>query len=787
MAVIYPHLLHSILQVHQNLLGDIPYPFFDPACLRYEALRSVAIEHTELKPALQHYGLTEYAYRKSLAAFQQHGVAGLIGLESVKLVEQLPVEAERMVFVLKQARPWIPATKMSLILKGFGYEVSVSLMRHLYASYGWAGGTRQYTEVDFWALNMKVMRLTELHGQSIPRAGFIEQTDRLQVLLEVFRTLGSKGITKRYPGSRVSLAAHKREFLSLGVLGLVERAEVPFRNSKVGFRDEGWMILSKVQDQKKGPSYYAKILESKGISVDQTCVTKIFTRWKVKDFQSKFVGDIRLLEAEGVESQEPMRIAVPRRGALRMDRGFIGLLQSLEHQSVALAHPGVLLFLPYVKRLKIYEKAASLLEVDPDRGYSWFSLLLVNLGRILAGISSVSKACRSDEPSVPLMGGLVGMPSKDSVLNGLAEIGEGELLSLRRYLTAIAAEQGLIEGKRIVFDFHARDFTGYDVELKNIGKAPSSKRKICFPGFRPHIAWDAVTGMPISLEFRNGSARATTTIKRFIRELLGGVLEETAVEHVYLDSEYTGESIWKYIVESENGLGAELTMCIKRNKRVKKYVEEFLKSNPRWLFYDEEHTYSEGVFSIPIGDSGRDLSCVLKRKEATGALRCFGSTLVGLSSREILQEYRSRWTIENGIKDLVANYFFDDIPGIDPHRINIHYFVVTLARTVYEMFCKDYQDAVNPDGSKRGIATVRPEFLTGSNARVSRLKDELVLQWVDPYPQKKHDCIESLFKKLNEEMQEGLPFLGGMKPRFEIGPPRPEALRNRFRREPLEF
>ena len=49
------------------------------------------------------------------------------------------------------------------------------------------------------------------------------------------------------------------------------------------------------------------------------------------------------------------------------------------------------------------------------------------------------------------------------------------------------------------------------------------------------------------------------------------------------------------------------------------------------------------------------------------------------------------------------------------------------------------------------------------------------------------DCIESLFKKLNEEMQEGLPFLGGMKLRFEIVQPRPEALRNRFKREHLEI
>ena len=77
-------------------------------------------------------------------AFGSFGVAGLIGLGSKQLREDLPVEVERKVYVLKAARPWIPATKMVLILAGFGIEVSLSQMRHLYASYGWALGTRPY-------------------------------------------------------------------------------------------------------------------------------------------------------------------------------------------------------------------------------------------------------------------------------------------------------------------------------------------------------------------------------------------------------------------------------------------------------------------------------------------------------------------------------------------------------------------------------------------------------------------------------------------------------------------
>jgi len=50
--------------------------------------------------------------------------------------------AERMIFVLTEARPCIPATKMRLVLQGFNYDIPVGLMRHLYASYRWARGTK---------------------------------------------------------------------------------------------------------------------------------------------------------------------------------------------------------------------------------------------------------------------------------------------------------------------------------------------------------------------------------------------------------------------------------------------------------------------------------------------------------------------------------------------------------------------------------------------------------------------------------------------------------------------
>jgi len=788
MAVIYPHFLQTTLDVHENLQNQIPYPFFDNACIRYEALRCALVDGAIMQTVIENYGLTEYAYRKSLSAFHQYGTAGLIGLDSQQLTEDLPLEVERMVFVLKKARPWIPATKMVLIIKGFNCNVSLSLMRHLYASYGWAAGTKQYKHVDFWSLNLKVIRLCQLQSQSLVREVFFHKDDRLQILIEVFRTVGVRGITKRYPGSRVSFEQHKKNFLSVGFLGLVDRTRPSFRNSKLGFAEEGRIILSKIQKPEKNEAHYLKVLESKKIHVNATCLTNIFTRWNVDKFQSQFKGDLeRLLKPESEDAYELSTKELPVASSIRLDLGFISFVKDLAEQSAPLANPGIFLFLPYLNRLKIFEKASTLIDLDPHQGYSWFSLLLLNLGRILEGISSVSKACRTHELTLPLMAGLVAMPCNDSLLNGLASIDDSTLLQLRQYLTQAAKQHRLIDGKRIAFDFKMRDYTGDDIELKNIGKGPSPKRKICFPGFRPHIAWDVDSGAPISIEFRNGRARGTTTLKRYILELLQESLGSQAVEHIYLDSEYTAEHIWKFVVDPQDGLGADLTMCIKQNKRVKKHINSFLKTNPTWLFYDEDHTYSEQTFEIPIQKTDQTLQCVLKRKKSTGRLRCFGSTLKGLDSSDVLEEYRSRWTIENGIKDLCGNYFFDNIPGIDPHKINVHYYVVTLARILFEMLCQDYQEARNPNETKKTIGTLRPEFIIGSNAILCRVKDELILKWQDHYPERQHQALENLFGKINEETHRGLPFLGSLKLRFEIAPPRPEKLRNQFKRGLVEF
>ena len=228
---------------------------------------------------------------------------------------------------------------MVLILKGFDKNVSLGKMRHLYASYGWALGTKPYKAVDFNALNLRVIRLSQLKNNRLERKTFFNDRDRTQNLIEVFRTLEVRGVTRRYNGSRVSFEQHKKNFLSLGLLGLVEKARPQFRNSKLGFKEEGTIIISKIQKPQKNEEFYVNILKSKTIKIDQTCLTKIFSRWKVKEFKSKYKGDLNRLQQPESKRDE----AVPpflhpdassSESPVRLDVNFISLVNKLKDQPI---------------------------------------------------------------------------------------------------------------------------------------------------------------------------------------------------------------------------------------------------------------------------------------------------------------------------------------------------------------------------------------------------------------------------------------------------------------------
>ena len=103
------------------------------------------------------------------------------------------------------------------------------------------------------------------------------------------------------------------------------------------------------------------------------------------------------------------------------------------------------------------------------------------------------------------------------------------------------------------------------------------------------------------------------------------------------------------------------------------------------------------------------------------------------------------------------------------------------------MFCELYPGSKNADNSQKGIDTIRPEFLTGTNITLKRDGNLLILTWKDAYPEKEHKNLTRLFDALNEISSDPLPFLGGLQLKFQVSPPRKREFCNQKKRIAVEF
>ena len=422
--------------------------------------------------------------------------------------------------------------------------------------------------------------------------------------------------------------------------------------------------------------------------------------------------------------------------------------------------------------------------------------MLFDIGRRFLGIPTLTAACETERPETAWFAHLYSPPCNDTELQGLARISESQVARLRAWLVDRLAQLGLGSGKRLAFDFHQIDLDVRLDRLRCFGKGPSPKKKLCWTGFRPHIAWDVENGTLLAAEFRKASARGTTTIKRFVGDYILPVFRGL-FETVYLDSEYTGKDVWTFVTDPDNGMGAVLTACLRQNSLVKSARDSFLSANEGqpgfWKRYDEKHEFTTRTFPLRwtyADGNGKDremkLNCVVKRNIPNGKLRVFGSSREPVSSLEILKDYASRWVIENGIKDLIASYFLDACPGTDPHHVDIHFLIATICRTLYRMIERDLgKNLENPDGTVRTLDRMRGALFSQGAATLRRDGDALVVRFLNPYRVRRTNMLREWFRIVTRRHRDGIDLLGGLKLRFELQPPRGEEYRNTGRKVDL--
>ncbi|MBW2742306.1 MAG: hypothetical protein JRE64_26520, partial [Deltaproteobacteria bacterium] len=137
--------------------------------------------------------------------------------------------------------------------------------------------------------------------------------------------------------------------------------------------------------------------------------------------------------------------------------------------------------------------------------------------------------------------------------------------------------------------------------------------------------------------------------------------------------------------------------------------------------YDQEDEFR--AIQVKLPKTGLAMKIIILRdQEKKENIRCFGTTNVQLSSKDILRKYRFRWIIENGIKDLVASYYLDEIFGLDPEKVEFEFYCVMVARLAYEYFLKElggkYYNSVN--GNKITLQKMRNLLFEKRNCTIEQ-------------------------------------------------------------------
>jgi hypothetical protein len=367
--------------------------------------------------------------------------------------------------------------------------------------------------------------------------------------------------------------------------------------------------------------------------------------------------------------------------------------------------PGPLLLAPFVNDLGVIQAFETHGPIKL-RGKEISNLALLNVFRILAGYRRISHLSDNRDRTVALASGIGMFGSTSKYYDDTIAFEFDQLHKLRCDLVARAKELGLIEGLQIGFDFHLKEFYGNHSKEKQIGKGPDKAGNIV-PGFRPHVAWDLATNVIINIAYFQGAARAPRIIQQFCEQNIFPILDPLAVQELYMDSEYTKEGDFHYFkeVSCKNG---QIYICLRKNKQILNFIQPALDDNKGWQPYGQEDEFR--AIQVKLPKTGLAMKIVILRdQEKKENIRCFGTTNVQLSPKDILRKYRFRWIIENGIKDLVASYYLDEIFGLDPEKVEFEFYCVMVARLAYEYFLKElggkYYNSV--DGNKITLRTMR--------------------------------------------------------------------------------
>jgi len=737
----------------------------DPAIVNYEIIRKVWHEGQAIKNVCDIYDISRTQYYEKESDFTRYGIIGLF--QKIRPVLTLP-RLERLVLLVKEARPSLSRQDILRIAEALPLtknEADIDDISQILSSYGLGTGS-QTTDQVFWRRVQRTLKeIDRLKTEPIMirdkkrRKEFFFQDDdvlhkRLEILRELFLvpSLSPKDVCQRHGVAMTSYYRLTKDYRLFGPFAIIS-ANLPGKEA-MNRETELNVLLNKL----RYPSWSAqKMVDYMKLSCSRYAINRIYKRWDltnkncspvVLDHYVKEETDVREKEFTSRPSAYRLISEESLLKSRRINRHFKLIRAKMKIRSYHLCDPGPFILAPFVSDLGIVQAMES---YGPTslRGQELTNLALLNVFRILAGYRCINHLSDNRDQSVALASGIGMFGTKSRYYQDTMEFKFDHIHSLRSDLVNRAKELGLIEGVKIAFDFHMKQFYGKYGKEKGIGKGPDKSGNMV-AGFRPHIAWDLATNTILSMTYYHGGTRGPSITEQYCEQHIFPFFNPKAIQEIYMDSEYTKEASLRYFkqVKCPNG---DVYICLKKNKQIKKLISSAL-TDGGW----ENHLEDDEVISLStiLPRTLIPLKIIILRDNKTKKnIRCFGSTNLSLSPKDILNKYRFRWLIENGIKDLVHNYFLDEMFGRDPEKIEFEFYCVMIARLAYEHFLKKLggEHYRQNNGNKTNLATMRNLLFEKRNFTLAQnSKGNFVMTILDMNGDKLEKSVSSLLKKQME-------------------------------------
>ena len=693
----------------------------DPIITNYEIIRDVWFEGAPIKNVCKRHNLSRSQYYEKEERFVKHGLVGLF--PEVKTRSYL-ADLECLIVLVSKARPFLSQQAMLRIAEAVPItqeNADIDSVSQVLASHG-RSASDQPADLAFFSRIQRTLdqlgRLKQhpMKGRDKKRRKetFFQDNDYYHKRLELMRELFFEGSAKtkeiclQYAISPTSYYRLVHEYRLFGPWAVIP-ANLPGKET-MSSETELNIVLQKL----RRPYFSAQeVVKALKLRCSRYAVNRVFSRWSLTDKKrapvalDQYCSDSSKEDRKftGITSAWHLYTEHSLLESRRINRDFELICKKMQTHPFHLCDPGPLLLAPFINDLGIVQATESYGPLRL-RGKELSNLALLNVFRILGGYRRINHLSNNRDRSVAFASGVGLFGTRSRYYQDTLEFNFEQLHSLRCDLVSRAKELGLIEGMKIAFDFHFKKFFGAHSREKGLGKGPDKAGNMA-AGFRPHVSWDLATNTILSMTYYHGGVRAPGILEQYCEQHIFPLFDPLAIQEIYMDSEYTKEASLQYFkhVRCPNG---DVYLCLKKNKQIKNLIAPALASEQGWEKHDDGDEIN--TIDVILPHTQLPLRIAILRDLKTGKdIRCFGSTNLRLSSKDMLQKYRYRWLIENGLKDLVCSYFIDEMYGHDPQKIEFEFYCVMVARLGYEYFLKNLGGTFyhHHDGNKTTLQTMR--------------------------------------------------------------------------------